>query len=556
MGRTSDFDDTDGHLGQHLRSIGIAVGTLRDPVVLRPIAGIVVAALILVWPSRTDEILARLIGLGLAVLAGITLWGSLRHRPVDMIRAGGAVVLLTIGLSLLTAPPNEAVDLLAVGLGLLAIAVAVRLIIDVVRNRRPERAWPLAQAGLLAGIGLLLIRFPDTLLDAVIAGFALAWLALGVIVIAKTITQTEPDLRAGSSSDEPVEAPASTPVSYVDATTIVAEWLSERPKNADDRQELYAKILYEGPSASKRIGRFFTLMGFASVIAAGGVIADSTAVVIGAMLIAPLMIPLMGMAVSLVMGWPNQLTRSALVAGGGILFAIAIGLIIGLLSTTAIDTANNSQIVARTSPTTLDLLVAVAAGAAGAYGLSRPDVSDSLPGVAIAISLVPPLSVVGISFSQGDWSSGAGALLLFATNALAILFVGGLTFVITGVTPIERLTTNQERTKTTLAAIAGIGTFVVGALLLNGSEVARNVAVQGDVERAVTAWLEPYESHDAVETTIDGDTVTVVVIGPSDASPPALPLANRLSADLGREVSAVVRLVVEERDTATGITPP
>ncbi|MGI9612016.1 MAG: DUF389 domain-containing protein [Acidimicrobiales bacterium] len=344
--------------------------------------------------------------------------------------------------------------------------------------------------------------------------------------------------------------------SYTDATSVVADWLRDRPKSADDRQALYGKILYEGPDASKRVGRFFALMGFASVIATGGVIGDSTAVVIGAMLIAPLMTPLMGMAISLMMGWPNRLLRSGLVALAGILFAVAIGVVLGLTSPTAFDTATNSQIVARTSPTTLDLLVAVAAGAAGAYGLSRPDVSDSLPGVAIAISLVPPLSVVGLSFSQGDWSAGNGALLLFATNMLAILIVGGLMFVITGVTPIGRLADNQQRTHTSLVAVAGVATFVIGALLLNGSEIARNIATRSQIEGSVESWLDPHLAHDVVDVQIEGDTVTAVIIGPSDGAPDASTLANKLTSELNRETTAVVRLVVEERQSATGVSRP
>jgi len=173
------------------------------------------------------------------------------------------------------------------------------------------------------------------------------------------------------------------------------------------------------------------------------------------------MTPLMGMAISLVMGWPNRLTRSAVVAAAGILLAISIGLLLGWIAPTVIDTTTNGQILARSTPTILDMITAVAAGAAGAYGLSRPDVSDSLPGVAIAISLVPPLSVVGIAYSQSDWEAGSGALLLFATNMVAILIVGGITFVFTGVTPLARITENQHRVRTavvmtcTVAVLAG-----------------------------------------------------------------------------------------------------
>ena len=125
---------------------------------------------------------------------------------------------------------------------------------------------------------------------------------------------------------------------------------------------------------------------------------------------------------------------------------------------------------------------------------------------------------------------------------------------ITGVTPIERLAANQYRIRTSLAAVAGVAAIVIGALLLNGAEIARRLAIRADVEAGVDAWLEPYADHDAVEVRIDGDTVTAVVIGPSDGAPPADALADRLSTDLERETTAIVRLVVEERDSATGVS--
>ncbi len=535
----AEFADAHDDVGDLARRVAFDRRVLGHPVVLRSMAGAAMAVAILAWPSRTDQILARLIGLALALLGLITIWTARRHRPVDPLRLGGAAVLVAVGVALLGTPPTRADDLLGRGLGVLAIATAAHITIDIGRGRHGERSWPIAQAALLASIGALLLRFPETLLQTAIAMVGLGWLALSLIVIVRSL---DPEVDGVSS--------------YPDATSLVAAWLRERPKAADDRQALYGRILYEGPDARARVGRFFTLMTFAAVIASGGIIADSTAVVIGAMLIAPLMTPLMGMAISLVMGWPNRLGRSSLVAAGGIVAAIGIGLVIGLASPTSFDTATNSQILSRISPTTLDLVVAVAAGAAGAYGLSRPDVSDSLPGVAIAISLVPPLTVVGLGLSQGDWGAARGAGLLFATNMLAILIVGGATFVITGVTPIERLAANQHRMRTALAAVAGVAAFVVGALLLNGTEIARSIAIRNDVESAVDAWLELYDDHDAVEVRIDGDTVTVVVIGPSDGSPRADALADRLTTDLGRETTAIVRLVVEERDSATGLSRP
>lgn len=126
------------------------------------------------------------------------------------------------------------------------------------------------------------------------------------------------------------------------------------------------------------------------------------------MLIAPLMTPLMAMALSLVVGWPVRLGYATLVALLGVLLAIGAGVLLGWMSPVPLDVTANSQITSRTSPTVVDLMTAVLAGAAGGYILSRRSISDSLPGVAIAVALVPPLTVTGLAWSQGEWLVGSG----------------------------------------------------------------------------------------------------------------------------------------------------
>ena len=93
--------------------------------------------------------------------------------------------------------------------------------------------------------------------------------------------------------------------------------------------------------------------------------------------------------------------------------------------TAVISFESNAQITGRVSPRLIDLYAALASGAAGAFAMSREDIADSLPGVAISISLVPPLCVVGIGLSEGQWDASLGALLLFLTNFLSILLAGG-----------------------------------------------------------------------------------------------------------------------------------
>ena len=178
--------------------------------------------------------------------------------------------------------------------------------------------------------------------------------------------------------------------------------------------------------------------------------------------------------------------------------------------------------------------------------------SDSLPGVAIAISLVPPLTVVGIAWSQGDWGAGNGALLLFATNMLAIMVMGGLTFIATGVTPVRQMTENQHRVRTSLAAVAAFAALVIGSLLLNGAQLTADLFEQSSVDEAVETWLADHPEHRPVRIDLDGDTVLVTIVGPSVGAPTAASLAEALATTLERSVTADLRLIVEERSVATG----
>jgi uncharacterized hydrophobic protein (TIGR00271 family) len=183
-------------------------------------------------------------------------------------------------------------------------------------------------------------------------------------------------------------------------------------------------VFFEGPEERERLSRFWLLLVFASVIAAAGVVGDSTATVIGAMIVAPLMTPILGVMLAVVLGDRANLARCILLVLAGGIAAVAIGYVIGLFHDAPVVAANNSQVAARVSPRLIDLIAALATGGVGSVALVRSDISDTLPGVAIAISLVPPLSVVGLTLESGAHGEARGALLLFVTNVSAILASG------------------------------------------------------------------------------------------------------------------------------------
>jgi uncharacterized hydrophobic protein (TIGR00271 family) len=170
--------------------------------------------------------------------------------------------------------------------------------------------------------------------------------------------------------------------------------------------------------SDSRLSLEFVFLVVASCILASlGLLANSTAVIIGAMIVAPLMMPIRAGALGALGGAPKIVVAAATDIGVGIALSIGISAFLGLIVPIPLD---GSELLARTQPTLLDLGVALAAGAVSAFAKLRPAVSDAVAGTAIAVALMPPLCVVGLTLSHGQWAESAGAFLLFATNLVGI----------------------------------------------------------------------------------------------------------------------------------------
>ena len=191
-----------------------------------------------------------------------------------------------------------------------------------------------------------------------------------------------------------------------------------------DITRMRERLLFEGAERSRKLSAYWTLLLLAGAIASAGVVADSTATVIGAMIVAPLMTPILGIVLSVTVGDGRNLARCIALAVTGAASVILVGYLFGLLLEFPVTAATSSEVAGRVNPRMIDLIAAIATGAVGAFALVRSDVSDTLPGVAIAISLVPPLAVVGLTLEAGAGDQSLGALLLFLTNVGAILLTG------------------------------------------------------------------------------------------------------------------------------------
>ena len=184
---------------------------------------------------------------------------------------------------------------------------------------------------------------------------------------------------------------------------------------------------------------FVALISLSTLIAALGLVRNSAAVVIGAMLVAPLMTPLVGMGFALVQG-NDKLIRNALKSVLlGFTVALSIGAVLGLLlSIFSSGTPISPEMYARGAPNLLDLFVALASGVAGAYAMGRPNLISALPGVAIAAALVPPIATAGLALTMGDFVLSGGATLLFFVNIIAIVLGTAITFWCVGISTREK----------------------------------------------------------------------------------------------------------------------
>lgn len=199
----------------------------------------------------------------------------------------------------------------------------------------------------------------------------------------------------------------------------------------DEFKDLF-QMLREGARPSES---YIMLMILATVLATFGLFSNSAPVIIGAMILAPLMSPIVAMSMGVLrVNERNLLLESLKACALGV--GVALGCAVLLTWLTPLRTLN-SEIAARLNPTLLDMGVAVASGVAGAYAHARAQVTKSLAGVAIAVALVPPLAVSGIGIGWGDWTVFSGAGLLFLTNFAGMILAAAGTFLVLGYSPFR-----------------------------------------------------------------------------------------------------------------------
>jgi uncharacterized membrane protein len=203
---------------------------------------------------------------------------------------------------------------------------------------------------------------------------------------------------------------------------------------------------------------------------------------------------------------------------------VVIAFLLGLLVPVEIVAATNSQVAGRVSPRLVDLLAAIATGLVGAFALIRSDVSDTLPGVAIAISLVPPLAVVGLTLESGAPEEAVGALLLFGTNVAAIVATGTGLMLVARVRQVAREAAQPvARLSGRSIAVIGIALVIVAVpLAVGSSKVARDQGILAEAEPIASDWAKE-QGWDVTQIFVRRGVVHVVAVGaPPEADARAL----------------------------------
>jgi uncharacterized hydrophobic protein (TIGR00271 family) len=325
------------------------------------------------------------------------------------------------------------------------------------------------------------------------------------------------------------------------------------PELVDARQSLgpaqLDDLFPEGDAFRRSVQTFTILLALAAFIASFGLYQDSVAAIIGAMVVAPLGGAIMAFAGSLVTGRSRWQSITLLEVLLGALLVVAVGFVVSAILPDPLGLTESLD--ARTAPGPLDLGVAITAGAAGAWVAVRRTGTDALPGVAIAVSLVPPLATVGICLELARLDDAAGALLLFLTNFAAIVVVACIVFVLCGAAPSREMLHEHHRLRR--GFIAAVVALVIIAIPLawRGLEDARAVIRSNIGAPIVRDWIGALDLE-VTSWAIDGDGVTIDLAG-SDPPPDAEVLAADLAAAFGAPVDLTVNYVAVLRQEISGV---
>jgi uncharacterized hydrophobic protein (TIGR00271 family) len=300
---------------------------------------------------------------------------------------------------------------------------------------------------------------------------------------------------------------------------------------------------------------YYLLLSISVLIAGFGVVTNSPAVVIGAMLVSPLMTPIFGISLGLVRGNMPLLRKAFVAEFGGVLIAIGVAAILGMFPFAQEVTP---EMLSRTSPTLLDLLVAALAGIAGCLAMIDARISPALPGIAMATALTPPLAVCGLCVAFGAFEGAWGAFLLFFANFLAILAVSALLFIVAGFVSREEMGSGLSVLKRFLAP--AIGLILVTILLTNAlvgiiSKNETTKAIKGVLEKELSSERGASVENVIYDNQHSSVNILAYVTTPRVLSPQKIKeMQSILDKKLNARANLIMRCFITKDISSTGST--
>ncbi len=504
-----------------------------NPATVRGAAFIAGGLFILVVPEASARLLGLALAVGLIFIGGTDLWSAARVRPIVLTTVGLGIISLIAGVGIIFLP-NLAFQLLAqvfaVLLGVRGVMVAGRAL----QAKRTSDAWTfnLVRGALSVAAAVVIFVLPDAIATTLILTISATALVSGAIMLSYGLSNADADH-----------------LGAVELGGFIKRWLKARDVGEEMRRDVIDSLYFEPPDSTQKQVGFWVLLILSTTIATLAILADSTAVVIGAMLVAPLMTPILGVSAGIVNGWMARVSRSFGTVVGGVAVSILTAWIVAKWAPSLVPLAANSQVISRVSPTLIDMMIAVAAGAAGAYATVDKRVSSSITGVAIAVALVPPLGVVGVTLTEANYADATGAFLLFLTNLVSIILAASLVFVLTGFALVAKLQENREKMKTVIITVI-LGALILMVPLAFTSEGILTTASRQSTAQSVTQeWLGDEENLRLNRVVVTGDEVDVTITGEGDI-PAVSDLNVMLSESFGTPTVAVVEYFPSQRLTA------
>ena len=295
---------------------------------------------------------------------------------------------------------------------------------------------------------------------------------------------------------------------------------------------------------------YFIMNILSAIIASYGLVTNSAAVVIGAMLVAMMLGPITGVALAIIDHRMPLLRKSLITVIAGVSLVVLVGFIVGWLHK---DQPLTAEILSRTQPTSMDLMIALAGGTAGAYAMVSPHLSVAVVGVAVATALVPPLAASGILFANGEMQLGLGALLLAVTNIIAIQFTNALVLWLLG---FRRLVDDDYKSNTYLTFLQrnAVTLLLLGALgaylTINLQTNAKQQVFESSVKETINSYFigrgnvltntqfDTLDDNQVVRAVIRGETLptsedvrkieTIITQDMADNFPDYLPIKLQL----------------------------